>query len=79
VINQYYDPGLMPNEFVIKGNAAVIKCTIPSFVADFVYVTGWVDDEGTEYHMTDDYSDSGFKYFFIRKTAMMKLGNVSNF
>ncbi|KAG5667730.1 hypothetical protein PVAND_015701 [Polypedilum vanderplanki] len=57
IINQYYDPGLMPNEFVMKGNAAIIKCTIPSFVADFVYVTGWIDDEGNEYHATNNYSE----------------------
>lgn len=37
------------NEYVIKGNAAVMKCKIPSFVADFVYVEAWINvDDGTE-------------------------------
>ena len=30
-------------EYVILGNAIVVKCEIPSFVADFVHVTGWLE------------------------------------
>lgn len=33
---------------MIKGNAAVVKCKIPSFVADFVQIEAWVDEEGVE-------------------------------
>lgn len=33
-------------ESVIVGNDALFKCSIPSFVADFVSVTGWLDSEG---------------------------------
>jgi hypothetical protein len=29
------------NEHVILGNSALLKCTIPSFVTDFVYVASW--------------------------------------
>ena len=32
------------NEHVILGNAAIVKCEIPSFVADFVRVTSWIDE-----------------------------------
>ena len=32
------------NEFVILGNSAIVKCLIPSFVADFVRVAGWIDE-----------------------------------
>ena len=35
---------------VILGNDALMKCTIPSFVSDFVEVTSWVDSEGKAYH-----------------------------
>ena len=35
------------HETVIRGNDAVFKCSIPSFVSDFVTVLGWVDSEGT--------------------------------
>lgn len=37
------------NEYVIKGNSAIMKCKIPSFVADFVTVEAWINvDDGTE-------------------------------
>lgn len=37
------------NEYVIRGNSAVMKCKIPSFVADFVYVEAWINvDDGSE-------------------------------
>ncbi len=32
---------------VINGNDALLKCDIPSFVTDFIEVSGWVDSEGT--------------------------------
>lgn len=31
-------------EYVIDGNDALLKCKIPSFVADFVHVVNWEDD-----------------------------------
>lgn len=37
------------NEYVIRGNAAVMKCEIPSFVSDFVTVEGWSDSQGSNY------------------------------
>lgn len=36
------------NEYVIKGNSAIVKCKIPSFVTDFVFIEAWVDEEGSE-------------------------------
>lgn len=54
VVNQPYDSEII-KEYVIRGNAAVLKCSIPSFVADFVYVDSWIDEEGTEYKHTDSY------------------------
>ncbi|XP_039148162.1 Down syndrome cell adhesion molecule-like protein Dscam2 isoform X25 [Drosophila simulans] len=47
VVSQFYITEA-ENEYVIKGNAAVVKCKIPSFVADFVQVEAWVDEEGME-------------------------------
>lgn len=37
------------NEYVIRGNSAIMKCEIPSFVADFVFVDSWEDSEGKMY------------------------------
>lgn len=38
------------NEYVIRGNSAILKCSIPSFVADFVSVLSWQDDQGNTYN-----------------------------
>lgn len=38
------------NEYVIRGNAALMKCEVPSFVSDFVSVEMWMDSEGGTYH-----------------------------
>lgn len=54
VVAQYYDTDVN-KAYVIRGNAAVLKCEIPSFVADFVSVVSWHTDQnedflpGTEY------------------------------
>ena len=48
VVSQSYTSGCH-EVYVILGNSALVKCEIPSFVADFVSVTSWVDNEGNEY------------------------------
>lgn len=42
-------------EYVIKGNSAVLKCSIPSFVADFVRVESWIDEENNVLRHSDNY------------------------
>lgn len=49
VVNQFYDPEILGKEYIMRGNAAILKCTIPSFVADFVHVEAWIDEDGKEY------------------------------
>ena len=39
-------------EQVILGNDVLLKCHIPSFVADFVTVESWIDSEEFIYHHT---------------------------
>ncbi|CAH0581341.1 unnamed protein product [Chrysodeixis includens] len=53
VVNQFYEAEIL-TEYVIRGNAAVLKCSIPSFVADFVKVEAWIDEEGKEITHSDD-------------------------
>ncbi|ODN02698.1 Hemicentin-1 [Orchesella cincta] len=48
VVTQAYDT-YGDQEHIIRGNSAILKCRIPSFVADFLEITAWVDDEGSEY------------------------------
>ena len=37
------------NEYVIRGNAALLKCGIPSYIADFIDVESWHDSDGIVY------------------------------
>ncbi|XP_050520763.1 cell adhesion molecule Dscam2 isoform X15 [Daktulosphaira vitifoliae] len=37
------------NEYVIRGNSVVLKCSIPPFIADFVSVVSWQDDNNNVY------------------------------
>jgi hypothetical protein len=48
VVGQPYNTYGTPEE-IILGNDALLRCTIPSFVADFVTVAAWADSEGAEY------------------------------
>ncbi|XP_064072172.1 cell adhesion molecule Dscam1 isoform X18 [Vanessa tameamea] len=45
VVSQYYVTEA-ENEYVIRGNAAIVRCKIPSFVSDFVHVDSWLMDDG---------------------------------
>ena len=45
----YQTPGPV-DEYVILGNDALVKCTVPSYISDFVSVVGWVDSEGNDFH-----------------------------
>lgn len=40
------------NEYVIRGNSVVLKCSIPPFIADFVTVVSWQDNIGNMYHLS---------------------------
>lgn len=41
-------------EYVIRGNTVILKCTIPSFVSDFVTVYSWISSDGQEYRNLND-------------------------
>lgn len=44
VVHQNYEPRVI-DEDVLRGNSAIVKCLIPSFVADYVQVVEWLTDE----------------------------------
>lgn len=48
----------MDKEYVMRNNAAIMRCSVPSFVADFVYVAAWVDSDGKEYVPSNNFSGS---------------------
>lgn len=64
MVNQFYDAEII-KEYVIRGNSAVLKCSIPSFVADFVYVESWIDEEGTVYKTSNDYGWCCISYNYV--------------
>lgn len=39
------------DEHVLRGNTAIIKCHIPSFVADYVFVSSWLENDLREIFM----------------------------
>lgn len=40
----------------MRGNSAILKCSIPSFVADFVHVVAWIDEDDNEIVTSNDFS-----------------------
>lgn len=52
VIQQYEAEA--DNEYVIRGNSAIMKCEIPSYVSDFILVDMWVDSDGGSYYPNNE-------------------------
>ena len=52
----------VPKVFVINGNSALLKCVIPSMVADFISVESWTDDDDNEFFSNSNYG----KWFGIK-------------
>ncbi|KAL1498145.1 hypothetical protein ABEB36_008993 [Hypothenemus hampei] len=48
VVAQFYDIDVN-KQYVIRGNSAILKCEIPSFVADFVQVVSWYTDQNEHF------------------------------
>ncbi|XP_076672525.1 Down syndrome cell adhesion molecule 1 isoform X29 [Andrena cerasifolii] len=62
VVAQYFEVQVY-DQFAIRGNAAIFKCQVPSFVADHVDVVGWIDSNGGSY-VADGQSYDG-KYLVL--------------
>lgn len=45
------------DEFVIRGNAATLRCKVPSQVADFVHVGSWESSEGQTFFPSHHYGN----------------------
>jgi len=57
VVAQVYDADVN-KEYAIQGNSAVLKCQVPSFVADFVHVVSWHTDKDESFYPGEDYGNS---------------------
>ncbi|XP_032672547.1 Down syndrome cell adhesion molecule-like protein Dscam2 isoform X1 [Odontomachus brunneus] len=63
VVQQFYETRVI-DEFVLRGNAATLKCLVPSFVADFVDVIEWQDEDGSMYSANNQQEKDG-KYLVL--------------
>lgn len=77
VVQQFFQTEVN-NEYVIRGNSAILKCSIPSFVADFVYAVSWLDSDGHEYSLNEN--NFGTVAFYLNackshKSYDIELGN----
>jgi Down syndrome cell adhesion molecule-like protein 1 len=61
VVTQHYQVNVM-DEHVLRGNTAIIKCHIPSFVADYVFVASWVEDEKKDIVPSNHYGTAPFHW-----------------
>lgn len=52
------------DEHVLKGNSAILKCHIPSFVSDFVTIDAWIDEETGEEFRYDAGGELGTEISF---------------
>lgn len=63
VVSQYYEAQVY-DMFVIRGNTAIFKCSVPSFMSDYVYVESWEATNGEKY-FTSNIPQNGryFRYY----------------
>ena len=59
-------------EYVILGNDAIMKCSIPSFVADFVSVMGWTLSDDEIKLFTQENSKGNWKPERLRQWATLE-------
>lgn len=59
-VNQFYE-AILYDMYVIRGNTAIFKCIVPSFVADYVSVVSWEDTDGNEYSVSPENERFGIK------------------
>jgi len=53
VVKQKYDVQVY-DEYVISGNTAVLRCQVPSYVAEYVMVTSWIQDGSVNIYPNTD-------------------------
>lgn len=63
-MSQLYDTDVN-KAYIIRGNAAVLKCEIPSFVADFVSVVSWHTDQEEHFYPGTNYGASSLVGFYV--------------
>ena len=72
VVAQTYSTAPQHQVYVILGNSALVKCEIPSFVADFVSVVSWVDNEGNEFFPSNNGTEKSLSLVLIGTHKLLK-------
>lgn len=62
VVNQKYTVQVH-DEYVMTGNTALLKCQVPTYMAEIVMVTSWVQDTGMHLYPN---TDIGGKYVVLQ-------------
>ena len=60
VVGTGYETNVAP-ESVMLQNDMLFKCSIPSFVSDFMSVEAWTDSEGGTFYAGNNYGTSSFE------------------
>lgn len=69
VVKQYFEVQVY-DVFVMRGNTAIFKCQIPSFVADHVDIIEWTSTDNQTFEHSDDY---GLRLEIERKLILVQL------
>ncbi|XP_025152779.1 Down syndrome cell adhesion molecule-like protein Dscam2 isoform X29 [Harpegnathos saltator] len=64
VVTQPYNPEIL-TEYVIRGNSAILKCSIPSYIAEFVTVEAWIREDEEVYLPEDPAVGQDGKYLVL--------------
>ena len=71
VVGQEYQSEII-SEHVILGNDVLFKCSIPSFVVDFVQVDAWIDSDAESHYQSPIYGKLGLAVRIRLRTASCK-------
>lgn len=63
------------DEFVLKGNTAVLKCIVPSFMGDFLEIVEWVSESGESFIINE--FENGWLYLFFGMYDWLSIKTIS--
>lgn len=64
------------DEHILRGNAATLKCLIPSFVSDFVDVVSWETDDGETFMVLEADRNIGNQKSQLHHVPCISLGQI---
>ncbi|GIY36363.1 uncharacterized protein CDAR_420531, partial [Caerostris darwini] len=52
-MKQHFNPQVF-DDFVVRGNTAVLRCHLPAFVREYVVVDSWIRNDGHILKITEN-------------------------